>query len=29
VMPDGLEKQVNKQEMADLIAYLKAASAPK
>jgi putative membrane-bound dehydrogenase-like protein len=29
VMPDGLEKQVNKQEMADLIAYLKAASTPK
>jgi putative membrane-bound dehydrogenase-like protein len=29
VMPDGLEAQVSKQDMADLIAYLKAASAPK
>jgi len=29
VMPDGLEMQVSKQEAADLIAYLRAASAPK
>src|SRR5262249_39247723 len=29
LMPDGLEMQVNKQEMADLIAYLQAVAAPK
>jgi putative membrane-bound dehydrogenase-like protein len=29
VMPEGLEMQLNKQDMADLIAYLRAVAAPK